>query len=139
MSKKKVYVLDSFSIIAYLNDEEGADIVGELLKEADKGTVKLFMHVINLGEIFYIVFREKGEVEAINVYSKIRQYPVEFVEDLSEPFLLTAASIKGTYPVSYADAFVAATAIEKNGTLVTGDPEFKCVEIKIEIFWIQKH
>jgi predicted nucleic acid-binding protein len=139
MSERPAYVLDSFAIIAYLKDEQGADKVGELLNEASQGDIKLFMHVINLGEIFYIVFREEGETQAINVYSKVRQYLVEFVDDLSEPFLLSAARLKATYPIAYADAFAVATAIETNGILVTGDPELKPLETdkKVEILWIQ--
>ena len=101
MSKMPAYILDSFAIIAYLNDEEGADRVEELLNEAGKGRINLFMHSINLGEVFYIVFREEGGTQAINVYAKVRQYPVEFVEDLSESFLLNAARLKGTYPIAY--------------------------------------
>ena len=47
--------------------------------------------------------------------------------------------IKGTYPISYADAFAVATAIERSGILVTGDPELKRLEKdkKVEILWIQ--
>jgi len=139
MSKKPAYILDSFAIIAYLNDEEGADKVEELLNKASKGDIKLFMHAINLGEVFYIVFREEGETQAINVYSKVRQYSIEFVEDLSESFLLNAARLKGTYSIAYADAFAIATAAETNGILVTGDPELKPLEAdkKVEILWIQ--
>lgn len=139
MDEKPVYILDSFAVIAYLSDEEGADKVEGLLSKASKGEIRLFMHVINLGEVFYTVFRREGELQAINVYGKVRQYPVEFVEDLSESFLLNVARLKGTYPVSYTDAFAVATTIEKRGTLVTGDPELEPLETdkEVEILWIQ--
>lgn len=134
-----VYILDSFAIIAFLKDEEGSNKVEELLRSAENGTIQLFMHAINLGEIFYTVFKQSGEIQALNVYSKVRQYPVEFLFDLSESFLLSAVSLKGTYPISYADAFAVATAIERSGILVTGDPELKRLEKdkKVEILWIQ--
>ena len=90
MSEKPAYILDSFAVIAYLNGEEGADKVKELLNRAGEGEIDLFMHVINLGEVFYIVFRKEGEIQAMNVYSKVRRYPVEFVADLSESLLLNA-------------------------------------------------
>ena len=110
----------------------------ELLYEASEGEINTFMHVINLGEVFYIVFREAGETQAMNVYSKVRRYPVEFMANLSESFLLNAARLKGTYPIAYADAFAVATAIEINGILVTGDPELKSLETdkKVEILWV---
>jgi predicted nucleic acid-binding protein len=136
--KLPTYILDTFAVIAYLNDEEGADKVEKLLNKAKEGEVKLFMHAINLGELFYNVFRREDETKAIMVYGKVKQYPVEFVEDLSEPFLLSTARLKGTYPISYADAFAVVTAIEKEGILVTGDPELKILETdnRVEILWI---
>ena len=139
MSEKPAYILDSFAVIAYLNGEEGADKVEELLNRAGEGEIDLFMHAINLGEVFYIVFRKEGETQAMNVCSKVRRYPVEFVADLSESFLLNAARLKGTYPIAYADAFAVATAIEMDGILVTGDPELKSFEAdkKIEVLWLQ--
>ncbi|MFC1713451.1 type II toxin-antitoxin system VapC family toxin [Candidatus Poribacteria bacterium] len=138
MSEKPAYILDSFAVIAYLSDEEGADRVEELLDRASEGEINLFMHAINLGEVLYTVFREEGEIQAMNVYSAVRRYPVEFVDDLSESFLLNVISLKGTYPISYADAFAAATAIEMNGILVTGDPELKRLEMdkRFEILWV---
>ena len=139
MSEKPAYILDSFAIIAYLNGEEGADEVEELLNRAGEGEIDLFMHAINLGEVFYIVFRKEGEIQAMNVCSEVRRYPVEFVADLSESFLLNAARLKGTYPIAYADAFAVATAIEMDGILVTGDPELRPLEAdkKIEVLWLQ--
>ena len=35
------YVLDSFAILAYLAEEEGADVVEDLLNKAENGAVKL--------------------------------------------------------------------------------------------------
>ena len=139
MNEKPVYILDAFAVIAYLSDEEDADKVEELLSKASRGEIRLFMHVINLGEVFYTVFRREGELQAISVHGKVRQYPVEYVEDLSESFLLNVARLKGTYPISYADAFAVATTIEKRGTLVTGDPDLKSLETdkKVEVLWIQ--
>jgi predicted nucleic acid-binding protein len=133
------YILDSFAILAFLKGEEGSDKVEELLRNAENGKIQLFMHAINLGEVFYAVFKQAGETQALNVYSKIRQYPVEFLFNLSESFLLSAASLKGTYPISYADAFAVATTIERSGVLVTGDPEMKRLEKdkKVDILWIQ--
>lgn len=48
------YVLDSFAVFAYLNDEEGADQVEEILKGARAGEMEAYMHVVNLAEIFYL-------------------------------------------------------------------------------------
>ena len=133
------FVLDSFAVIAFLRDEEGADKVEEFLKEADRGKTKLYMHIINLGEVYYNLLKEEGENLANSVWAQVKNCPVEFLDDLSENFLLSAARIKGTYPLSYADAFAAAISIEKGALLITGDPDFKLLERdgKIKVLWIR--
>jgi predicted nucleic acid-binding protein len=133
------FVLDSFAVIAFLRDEEGVDKIEKILKEAGSGKTKLYMHIINLGEVYYNVLKEEGENLANSIWAKVKNYPVEFLDDLSENFLLSAARIKGTYPISYADAFAAAICIEKGALLITGDPDFKLLERdgKIKVFWIR--
>ena len=140
MVSKDVYILDAFAVMAFLRDEEGAGEVEKILKRAKQGKIKLYMHNINLGEIYYNVLREEGENKANAVLAIVKQYPVEYVQNISEDYLLTAAKIKGRYSVSYADAFAIATAIQKNGILITGDPELKVLEEGkvIKIFWIGK-
>ena len=43
---------------------------------------------------------------------------------------------KATHIMSYADAFVVATAIVKEAKIVTGDPEFKRIEA--QVLWIRQ-
>ncbi len=138
-SSSSRFALDSFAVIAFLRDEEGADKIEKILKEAERGKNKLYMHIINLGEVYYNVLKEEGENLATGVWAKVKNYPVEFIDDLSENFLLSAARIKGRYPISYADAFAAATSIEKSASLITGDPDFKLLESdgKIKVLWIR--
>jgi len=132
------YVLDSFAVIAYLQDERGSTKVASILERARRAKAKVYMHTINLGEIFYIAWREEGESTANSVYGIVKMYPVEFSDDLSEDLLLSAARLKATYPISYADAFAAALAIKKGAALVTGDPDFKRLETdkRIEVLWL---
>lgn len=133
------FVLDSFAVIAFLQDEEGADKVEGILREGEEGKAKLYMHLINLGEVYCNVLKEEGEALANSVWVRVKNYPVEFVDDLSEGFLLSVARIKGTYPISYADAFAVATSMEKEATLITGDPDFKPLERdgRIKVLWIR--
>jgi len=44
--------------------------------------------------------------------------------------------VKAQHPVSYADAFVVATAVEYSATIVTGDPEFKETESLAAVLWL---
>ena len=61
----------------------------------------------------------------------------------NERIALTAARIKATYskakyPLSYADTFAIATAIDRDAAIVTGDPEMRNVESIVKILWIKK-
>lgn len=134
----KSYCVDTFALISFLNNEKGADKVEELLKLSKLKKTRLFMHKINLGELYYTVYRRRGESEADFIYGRVKEFPIQFVEDLSEGFLLSAARLKGSYKMSYADSFAAALAIQTDSTLMTGDPEFKVLEKdrKIKLFWL---
>ena len=120
-------VLDSFAVLAYLKDEPGADLVSDLLDRGDHRATELFMHAVNLGEVYYVVYRGAGDIQAEAVYARVKGYPISFVAHLEEDLLLTAARLKGQYRLSYADAFAAATAILRGVPLVTGDPEFRAL------------
>jgi PIN domain nuclease of toxin-antitoxin system len=51
---KNVYVFDACSVIALLTNEDGADIVKDLLEKAINSEIKILMHRVNfLHPIFY--------------------------------------------------------------------------------------
>jgi predicted nucleic acid-binding protein len=129
------YVLDAFAVLTYLGDEEGADKVEELLDRAKNGEIKLIMNYVNLGEVYYIIAREFGVAKANEVMTIIKRWDLEFV-GVDESLSLTAARIKAIHSLSYADAFVVATAIGRKGTIVTGDREFEGVYP--DILWIRR-
>jgi len=54
------YVLDSYAIIALLRDEKGAKRLSELLNSASEGKREVFMNEVNLGEVYYILYRNWG-------------------------------------------------------------------------------
>ena len=45
------FVLDACALIAYLNDEEGADRVETRLLEAAEGSITVYMSVVNVCEM----------------------------------------------------------------------------------------
>jgi len=138
MGKEKVaYTLDSFAILSYLKGEKSAGLIKNLLQRAKKGTAVLYLHEVNLGEVQYIIHREKGEQEAEKLIAWLRTCPIKFV-GIEKNITSIAAKIKAVYPISYADAFAIATAIQTKSRLVTGDPEMKSVESKVTVQWIEK-
>ena len=48
-------VLDSYALMAFFEDEPGADLVRSLLLKAEESDLKLLMSVVNLGEIWYSI------------------------------------------------------------------------------------
>lgn len=130
-----VYIVDSFAMLAFLENEEGAKIMRERLQSAAQSEITLTMPTINLGEMLYIVERERGLSMAQMVLAQFHQLPIQLL-DASLPRILAAAHIKVQTPISYADAFVVAAAQELQAIILTGDPEFKKVEPSVQIEWL---
>lgn len=132
------FVLDSFAIIGFLENEPFSDQVEALLRQAQKGRAVLFLHCIHLGEVYYIALREKGQDVADLAYERIKALPIKIIEHIEEKLLKKACSFKAAFPLSYADSFAAALAEINHCRLLTGDPEFKPLEKKglIQIEWL---
>ena len=133
--KKPNFVLDSFALLAYLQAEPASLKVKETLKLAWDQDAQIFLSLINLGEIVYTVERKLGDDTSREVLQDVLTLPIEVAEVTMER-VLSAAHIKGKFPISYADAFAVALAQEIAATLITGDPEFKRVESLVEIMWL---
>lgn len=136
--KRKRYVLDSYALIAYLEAEAGYEPVKELLQQARRGQCELIMSVINLGEVLYIVERERGLPQAHKTLARIDDLPISII-DADRHLTLTAAHIKTQLSIAYADCFAAALAQTKEAPLVTGDPEFERAEMDglLTVHWLK--
>lgn len=92
------------------------------------------MSYVNLGKVYYIIAREFGMSKANESIAIIKRWNVEFV-GVNESIALAATRVKAMHSLSYADAFAVATAVDKNGIIVTGDREFEGVYP--DVLWIQ--
>ncbi len=128
-------VLDSFAVLAYLQAEKGAQQVKELLHQAANGQLTVQMTVINLGEVYYITSRAYGQERAEEVLAMLRHLPIKLVV-VDEKLALEASRIKAKYPLSYADAFAVTLAQHHGIPVITGDPEFSCVENLVSVKWL---
>ena len=124
MSNQRNYVLDTSAIFAFTKDEDGAYKVEEILRLAISGKAKIFVSFATFMEIYYITFQERDERSAQALFLSIKSLPIERIES-SERLTIIAGEIKALYRLSVADAFVAATAVEKNAILVHKDPELE--------------
>ena len=131
------YVLDSYALLAYFEAEPGSEQVRKLLEVAKEGKCHLYMCVVNLGEVVYIVEREKGLPKVQETLARIDELPIEIV-NVDRTLTLAAAHLKMDCPIAYADCFAAALSQMKNAILVTGDPEFNKIkpDCNVRIGWL---
>lgn len=135
--KAAVRVLDSYSLLAYIEGEAGAEQMIEIFRVARDSGRSLFLSVVNWGEVYYITMREAGRERADEVAHLIATLPIQIVPaelDLTRQ----AAALKSKHRMSYADCFAAALARQRKAELVTGDRDFRQVEGEVKILWLEK-
>ena len=131
----KRFVIDSYAMMAYFENEPGADIVAAILKDLFNKKTRGYMSIINWGEIYYNTLRVQGEAMAEAVLSQLARYPIELV-DADRSLTYEAAKFKGKFKIAYADCFAAALAHRLKAKVVTGDQEFRKLEKEIDIEWV---
>lgn len=123
-------------MIAFFEDEPGAERVAVILKSLADKKAKAYMSVINWGEIYYNTLREQGPGTAEQVIEQLTQYPIELI-NADRTLIYEAAKLKGTYKIAYADCFAAALAKKLGAVIVTGDREFEQLGTEYAIQWIE--
>jgi len=135
MKKAKAIVLDSWAVMAYLEDEPAAEKIAESLADAQDEGVAILMSVVNAGEVWYIVARRTSVAEADRTLQLLRDIGIRFIE-ADWTLTMIAASYKVEGKISYADCYAAALTKQNGAVLMTGDPEFKQLESQISILWL---
>jgi predicted nucleic acid-binding protein len=130
-----VRVLDSYSLISYIEAEAGKDMMIEIFRSARDSGKTCLLSVVNWGEVYYITLREAGEQRADEVAHVISTLPIHIVQADLE-LAKQAAIFKAKKKMSYADCFAAALAKHRRVELVTGDKEFRQVEGDVKILWL---
>jgi uncharacterized protein len=133
--KAKAYVLDTWAVIAYLEDEPSGEQVEDMIATAHEEQIPIYMSVINVGEVWYTVAREVSEEEANASVKMLSDLRIQF-ENADWELTQEAARFKSQHKMSYADAFAAALAKTKKADLITGDNEFKPLDGEVRISWI---
>lgn len=101
------------------------------------------MTLVNLGEVAYIVERERGRTAADTVFANLLASerpgggnPIHWF-DINEALVRRAATLKAAGGLSYADCFAAAAAALLGCPVATGDREFVAAErAGIEVLWL---
>ncbi|MDZ4158326.1 MAG: type II toxin-antitoxin system VapC family toxin [Anaerolineaceae bacterium] len=128
-------VLDAYALMAYFEDEPGADLVRSLLLRAEEGGIKLAMSVVNLGEVWYAIARAESPEKADRIIQVIQGMAIELV-DVDWNLTRQAAGFKARAKISYADCFTAALAKQRRAEIVTGDQEFNQLQNELKITWL---
>jgi ribonuclease VapC len=128
-------VLDSYALMAFFEDEPGADFVRGLIQKAVESDTSLLMSIVNLGEVWYSIARTNSPEIADQYVHEIKGMGIEIVDN-DWPLTRQAAAFKVNGNISYADCFAAALAKLRKAELITGDKEFKMLQDEIKISWI---
>lgn len=136
----EVYVIDTSALIAFLADEEGAEKVDLLLSAASRYEKKVYIHRINILEVYYLTLQNEGEKQAHLMHELVSKLPAEILEYIDEQLVDEAGRMKAQFNLSIADSVVLATASQKHAQLVSADhDEFEKVNAsgKIQFYWIR--
>lgn len=130
-------VLDASALLSYLKGEPRSDEVKNLLKSAANGVQAIFINEINLGEVYYVVARERSlEYAKYFLHDILPLLPITLASNtMSE--VVAAAELKIRLDLHYTDAFAAVTAKRLDAALFTTDSDFERMEKEIKIHWLR--
>jgi ribonuclease VapC len=133
-TNKKIYVLDSWPVLEWIQEKEpAASLFGNLLESSLGAGTELFMGRINYGEILYNCRKYfPGTYDA--VLADIQALPIDVLA-VDDALVNEAAALKAVYPIAYADCFAAALALRMRVPLVTGDKDFRLIPL-LNLIWI---
>ncbi len=133
------FVFDACALIAYLNDETGADVVEELLERARQNQAQVYVASVNVYEVFYDCLK-RDEATARQLVEDVYGLPITVVETLGRPLMHAAGWFKVSSRVSLADSVALALAQQLNADLVSSDHhEFDLIKKdgKARFWWIR--
>lgn len=118
-------VLDACAVLAYLNDEEGAEKIEAYILDPQQPCV---IHALNMFEVHYLTARTSGPQIADDAIRDIKDVGVLILEDMDEIFWKDAAGYKAHGRLSPPDTFAIALANRLGGEVVTCDSDFEAVQ-----------
>jgi predicted nucleic acid-binding protein len=119
-------VLDTSAWLALDEAEPGASDVEAILAAAWLGEKQVFTCFVTLTELDYIRTREHDAQQAAELLAFARAQRVTWIHS-DDALCATAAKLKAAHRLSFADAFVAALAVQLEATLVHKDPELSAL------------
>ena len=116
-------VLDSSALLAYLQEEDGADEVEQALLGASTAGTRHLITSVNWAEILCAAARQVRYEDVADVAAAVDQLPVQMVE-VGRDLSVIAAGFKCERGLGLADAYAAALAMLLDVPLMTTDADF---------------
>lgn len=126
----KSYVIDACSLIAFFNQEKGADNVEHLLMQ----NYPCLMSIINIYEVCY----DAAKMGCL--YEEIKSMPLKIIREVGEDTIKKAIHFKVNYKISVADSIALGLAMVNNAVMVTADHhEFDVIAQagELDFHWIR--
>ena len=117
------YVLDTSALFAYIEDEDGANVIENVFLETLMGQHTLYVSVVSCIEVYYISFREQGPAIASERLQLLQDLPL-VQSPLEKQSITIIGELKATHTLSFADCCIAGLAQAKGAVLIHKDPEF---------------
>jgi PIN domain nuclease of toxin-antitoxin system len=112
------FILDTCSMLAYLQDEPGGEVVEGLL--FDTSSI-CFAHSVNLCEVYYQLIRRSDDTKAREGIEDLLVDGVIERPDMGRTFWEGVEEHKARGKISLADCFCIALAAKLGGEVVTSD------------------
>jgi predicted nucleic acid-binding protein len=122
------YVFDTSALLTLWNDEEGADVVENLLRS---GAV-VYVSFMSCMEGRYRLWKNAGRAESDEFSRYLDLLPLERM-DLNHRIFEAAIEIKATSSLSVCDSWIAAAAVATQSILVHKDPEFEQLKTIVKL------
>lgn len=123
-----LYLLDTSALLTIWNDEEGADLVENLLRAGGP----VYVSFMSFMEGRYRIWKNADKAESEEFSKYLDLLPLQRV-NITDPIFEKAIEIKATNSLSVCDSWIVATAVAMDAVLVHKDPEFEQVKTIVKL------
>jgi ribonuclease VapC len=122
--RERLYLLDTTALLAFIEDEKGADEVEKVLREAYINKARVLASFMSIMEGYHCLLKKGNEEGARDFYLYMKVLPVEII-GVDEKLIIKAGEIKTNFPLTTAESWVVASAMEYKAILVHKEPSYE--------------
>jgi len=122
------YVFDTSALLTLWNDEEGADLVDNILRSGTPICVSFMSYM----EGRYRLWKTGGRAESDEFGKYLELLPLRRI-NITDAIFEKSIEIKATKNLSVCGSWIAATAVVEDAVLVHKDPEFEQLKTIVKL------